>query len=105
MVDPVPSSCMHRSLNASQRALIAAGFLEYEREQAKARLATSTGGADPRPMENFPQAESGAARDKAGERMHVSGRIVENFHGTSRRIIPDHAGCFCQPLHNSNRVP
>jgi len=52
---------VHRSLNPSQRALIAAGFLEYEREQAKAGREL-----EPTSKETFP--ESGQACDKAGER-------------------------------------
>lgn len=54
--------------------LVAAGFLEYEREQARKRLATSTGGDQPQPRTNVAEAgEPGRARDKAGARMGVSG--------------------------------
>jgi len=53
------------------------GFLEYERELAKARqLSTLNKGDSPVP-ENLPErAERGESRDKAGERMGVSGRSV-----------------------------
>jgi hypothetical protein len=41
---------------------------ELEREEARKRQATSTGGSDPRPAsEQFPEAESGNVRDKVGE--------------------------------------
>lgn len=57
-------------------SFIAAGFLEYEREQAKMRQA-AVGGSRPGALpETFP--EPGEARDKAGERMHVSGRTVDD---------------------------
>lgn len=72
----VASTCQHRSLNASQRALIAAGFLAYEQEKAKRRqLAAQNNNAAKAVQENFP--ELGQARDKAGERMQVSGRTVD----------------------------
>jgi len=52
-----------------QRALIAAGFLAYEREQAKARQVAS-GGDRKSVVESLPQPidDAGKARDKAGER-------------------------------------
>lgn len=69
---------MHRSLSIGQRALIAVGFLEYERVQAKKRQATSSGGKNPQLKENFPEAvDSSQSRDKAGAQMHVSGRTVD----------------------------
>lgn len=61
-----------RNLSASQRALVAAAFLDYERTASKKRQACGTGGN--LLPENFP--EAGEARDKAGERMGVSGRTV-----------------------------
>jgi len=61
----------------SQRALIAVGFLEYERELAKARQLSTLNKGDSPVMANFPQREEqGKSRDKAGERMGVSGRSV-----------------------------
>lgn len=59
---------MHRSMNPSQRALVAAGFLEYEREQAKTRQSAS-GGDRKSGVESFPPPidDAGKARDKAGE--------------------------------------
>ena len=66
---------MHRSLNASQRAMIAVGFLEYESQQANARMVLGVKSTDP--MKNFRYPETqGEASDKAGERMGVSGRSV-----------------------------
>ena len=56
-----------------QRALIAASFLEYERDQAKVRIAA--GGGDKKSgVENLPQPikDTGKSRDKAGARMGVS---------------------------------
>jgi len=64
--------CVHRSLNQSQRSLIAAGFLAYEKAQAKARqLASQNNNAGRSVPEKFPEQAHGDARDKAGERMHV----------------------------------
>jgi len=47
--------------------------LAYEREQAKARMAEGGKGGI-KGVEMFPPLEEGKARDKAGERMHVSNR-------------------------------
>lgn len=83
----VASSCMHRSLNASQRAMIAAGFLEYERAEARKRKVALSGRPADEVVENFPQppSDAGKARDKAGERMQVSGRTVDD----AARVIAD----------------
>ncbi len=88
----VASSCVHRSLNASQRALIAAGFLAYEREQAKDRMAVGGAvGGKSKGVEDFPppSADSGKARDKAGERMHVSGRTVDDAAKVMEKAVPE----------------
>ena len=76
---------MHRSLSVTQRALIAAGFLGYEQALAKARMVA---GAQQKGVENFPHPteEQGKSRDKAGDRMGVSGRSV-----TSAKEILDKA--------------
>ena len=50
------------------------GLMEVERERAKERLKTSSGGANPRPVERIPQA--GKARDIVGEKLGVSGEMV-----------------------------
>lgn len=76
-----------RNLSASQRALVAAAFLEYERATAKKRAGIRT---DLR--ENLPAGDDeGRARDKAGERMGVcfSGewRIME----TSSTLLDERA--------------
>ena len=68
-------------------ALIAAGFLEYEREQARARQ-----GARTDLVETFPPSEEGKARDKAGERMHVSGRTVDDAEPANR--VPVLPRCY-----------
>ena len=65
---PNESHCVHRSLNQSQRALIAAGFLEYERELARARQAHGSTAPGKTLPETFLEANPGEARDKAGER-------------------------------------
>lgn len=81
----VASSCVHRNLSASQRALIAAGFLEYEREQAKKRAGTRTD-----LCETFHTgSETGRASDKAGERMHVSGRTVDDAAKVIAHGVPE----------------
>ena len=49
--------------------------MEVERERAKERLKTSSGGANPRPVERIPQA--GKSRDIVGEKLGVSGRHIE----------------------------
>jgi len=60
-----------------QRALIAVGFLEYERELAKARQIALAGTRSTDLPENLPEGQpTGESRDKAGERMGVSGRSV-----------------------------
>jgi hypothetical protein len=85
----VASSCTHRSLSQSQRALIAAGFLTYEKEQARLRLSAS-GGDRKSGVETFPDpiADAGRARDKAGERMHVSGRTVDEAAKVIASAVP-----------------
>jgi hypothetical protein len=88
----VASTCQHRSLNASQRALIAAGFLEYERGQAKGRMkeAGAVGGRA-KGVEDFPPPfiDHGKARDKAGARMHVSGRTVDDAEKVMENATPE----------------
>jgi hypothetical protein len=54
--------------------------MEYERQQADARM--KMGKADP--MEHVPHS---TARDKAGERMNVSGRTVDHAI-TLRPLLP-----------------
>ncbi|MHB1427757.1 MAG: hypothetical protein ACYCVW_03565 [Rhodocyclaceae bacterium] len=60
-----------RSLTTAQRALIALGFLDYEKAEASKRQGTRTDLQENSP-EGFKQ-----ARDKAGERMHISGKAVD----------------------------
>jgi ParB-like chromosome segregation protein Spo0J len=73
----VVSQNLHRRhLSTSQRALIAAELVPMFEKEAHARLATSTGGAEPRPRENLPEAEKGRAREKAAQAVNVSDRTV-----------------------------
>jgi hypothetical protein len=65
-------------LPASQRAVISLDVLPMLEEEAKERLVTSTGGADPRPVELFPQAEKGRSRDKAAEMFDTNPRYVSD---------------------------
>jgi ParB-like chromosome segregation protein Spo0J len=85
----VASSCMHRSLNEAQRALIAVGFLAYEREQAKARQALNLEHNTSK-VENLPPSmDSGKSRDKAGQKMNVSGRSVSNTEKLMQSATPE----------------
>ena len=81
---------MHRSLNSSQRSLVAVGFLEYETKQAKARqIAAQNNNAGRAVVADAPQLEnSGKARDKAGERMGVGGRNVDHAKTVLEKGIP-----------------
>lgn len=47
---------------------------DVKREEARKRQATSTGGANPQLMENFPEAEHGTSRDQLGVMAGVSGK-------------------------------
>jgi len=73
----VMSTSIHRNISTTQRALFAAGLLEYEQAMAKDRM--REGGGDQRAgVENFPPPirDCGKARDKAGARVGISGRSV-----------------------------
>ncbi len=85
----VASACIHRNLTTSQRALIAAGFLAYEQAEAKKRMAA--GGGDTRAGKaNLPDPLTvGQARDKAGERMHVGGRTVDDAAKVLAQAVPE----------------
>jgi hypothetical protein len=61
---------------------VAAAFLDYERAQAKARKQSGVN-----LPENFP--EGGEARDKAGERMGICGRTVEDAPQRRRTCADD----------------
>lgn len=66
-----------RNLSTSQRALVAASFLEYEREQAMKRKAAN-GGDRKSECKNFdtPISDTGRATDKAGAKFGVCGDYV-----------------------------
>lgn len=80
-----------RNLSTSQRALVAASFLEYEKEQARKRLGTSTGGNNPRPCRKNDEAgeESGRATAKAGAKFGVSGDYVFNAAKVLEKAAPE----------------
>lgn len=59
-----------------QRAREAAALVDIEKQRAKRRQATSTGGAEPQHVETLPQAE-GRTRDVVGEKVGMSGRTVD----------------------------
>lgn len=72
----VQSCCTHRSLNQTQRAMVAAGFLAYEQEQARKRQSALNGKSDSMLSRNVGEAEKGRSDDRAGARMAVSGDSV-----------------------------
>lgn len=84
----VQSTCMHRSLNTTQRAMIAAGFLAYEREQARKRQVELGRSHGSTLMGDFPEGV-GTARDKAGERMGVDGKTVTDAAKVLTTAVPE----------------
>ena len=50
-------------------AVFSLEWRDHEREAAKERQGTSTGGSNPQLVETLPQADTGQSRDKAGERV------------------------------------
>lgn len=72
----VASSCLHRNLSSSQRAMIAFGFLEYEKELAKTRQ-VELGRSHGAPLQtDKPEGVKGQARERAGARLGVGGTTV-----------------------------
>ena len=71
----ISQNIRRRHLTASQKAAIAAEALPLFEAEARARQATSTGGASPQLKEILPEA-AGQARDQAGAAVGVSGRYV-----------------------------
>jgi ParB family chromosome partitioning protein len=69
-----------KDLTLSEAVALGKALEELEKPKAKARQATSTGGADPklRPAcGKFPQADNGKTRDKVGETVGMSGKTYE----------------------------
>ena len=68
---------LRRHLSTDQWAYIAAKYLlPAEEAKARERQATSTGGDDPQPVENLPEA-GGRARDLAAAQVGLSGKTVD----------------------------
>ena len=65
-----------RHLTISQRACLAVTILPRLAAEARQRLATSTGGAKPRPRQSFAQAERGRASAKAASFARVNRQYV-----------------------------
>ncbi|MCZ6690920.1 MAG: hypothetical protein O7H41_15125 [Planctomycetota bacterium] len=86
----ISCNLQRRQLTQSQVAAIAVDSLPLFEEEARSRLTTSTGGAEPRPRAKLPKAEGnskkavsgdlgpGRARDFAAQTFGVSGRYVED---------------------------
>lgn len=77
-----------RNLTAFQRTEIALQLEEIYAAEAKARQATSTGGAAPQLKENLPEAEKTQVRDKIGEIAGVSGKQVDKIKTILREAPP-----------------
>lgn len=67
-----------RHLTSGQRAIISLDALPLLEVEAKVRLVTSTGGAEPRPTEIFPEAEKGEARAKAADLFQTNPHYVSD---------------------------
>lgn len=78
-----------RNLSASQRALVAAAFMDYERGEAKMRKAHGATAPGKTLLANLPEASNGTAREKAGERLGVSGRCVADAERILKNAVPE----------------
>lgn len=67
----------HNEQTMEAKAEAYAELKAIETERAKARQATSTGGKSPQPMVNVPQAEKGAAGDKAAKKFGISRKTAD----------------------------
>lgn len=67
-----------RNLNDFQRIEVTHKCEDAVKAKAKERQATSTGGANPQLMENFPEAENNTSRDELGAMAGVSGKTYEH---------------------------
>jgi hypothetical protein len=66
-------------------AFVALAIEKYEAEQAKKRLATSTGGAKPQPKALVPEAGKGQARDKAAQLVGINSHYVSDAKALEKR--------------------
>ncbi len=60
-------------------------------------MATSTGGANPQPKENLPEAATGDSRDQAGKALGISGKSVDR----AALKIKDGNQCKVAPVERS----
>lgn len=82
----ISANLSRRHLTIGQKAAVGDKAMAYFTAQAKARQATSTGGVAPQLMENFPQADQGTARDKAGAALGISGKSIDNYRAIKESI-------------------
>jgi N6-adenosine-specific RNA methylase IME4 len=75
-----------RNLSDFGKGLLGLKLLEVEREAARRRQRTSTGGASPQLREIVPEAEKGRARDLAASAVGMSGRTLDKV-----AFIEEHA--------------
>lgn len=73
-----------RHLTSGQRAAIAADVLPVLEAEARARQATSTGGAAPQLKEKIPEAGTGQSRDLAAGILRTNGRYVQEARNIQR---------------------
>lgn len=96
-----------KALPASQRALVAASFLEYEREQARKRQAHGETAPGVTLRLNFDEAnsDSGRATTKAGAKFGVSGDSVFTAAKVLEKAEPEIIKAGAHPLDKSNLSP
>lgn len=83
----VSLNLIRRHLDEGQRALVGARLKPLYEAEAKARQATSTGGASPQLRANLP--EAARARDTAAKAVNVSPRSVESASKVLRSGAPE----------------
>jgi hypothetical protein len=78
LADVVSWNLKRRHLSTSQKATLAVALKPMFEEQARERMATSTGGDKPQLRANLPYPAKGKAIDQAAAAVGVSGRIVQD---------------------------